>query len=119
MDLFKGDSQSPPPSLSVLPSNSDRRTFIRRVIGGVAIAVPAMAALASARPAEAAPDINPCAKTYVKLITQYCSNGESRCSAAGVPGDCINQYGKYSSTTLELCDTFEDIVGVCGSLIMG
>jgi hypothetical protein len=117
VNLFKGDSQSPPPSLIVLPG-SDRRTFLRRMLGGIAIAVPAMAVLAAARPAGAIPEADPCAKTYVKLITQYCSNGESTCTPAGDPGDCINQYARYSSTTLQLCDTYEDVVGICGSLDM-
>ncbi len=85
-----------------------RRSFIRRVAGGLAIAVPAFRVLAGAGSASAA---NPCAKTHDTYTGHYCSNtGTNGCNFNVHTGSCIGEYTVYSATqTGYVCGYYTDV----------
>lgn len=127
-------SRSSDPPKSPLPhdrhaATTNRRVFLGRVIGGLAIAVPAFQVLASPASASAvAPDshpdgctggcINPCAKTYSQYVGHACGHtpiaGGGETCPTGVIANCIGLYNYYSTTTYQLCSQSTDDEGPCG-----
>jgi hypothetical protein len=109
---------------------SSRRVFIRRVIGGLAIAVPAFGALLKSSPAPAETlhasgaltpgsgprQINPCGpgNTYTVYEGHKCQPyGISTCPAPPGGGTCIGYYSVYSRVDGTLCSTYTDNEGPC------
>lgn len=98
-----------PPAGPSRRDQSTRRTFMRRVIGGLAIAIPGFGVLVGTVPASAASRM-PC--NYVKLIRQYCGNlPEGRCPV-GDDHKCIQWWGVYNNSGL--CYEYSEDVGPCG-----
>jgi len=113
MDLFKRSSEHD--SASTPLTGTPRRTFIRGLLTGVGIAIPAFGVLVSApQPAAAAiPNINPCTKTYRTLLDQWCSLGGGPCSV-GSGGTCVQQWQRRSVLTGQSCGTYLADAGPCG-----
>jgi len=111
MNLFKGQSESSP-KVTVGP-RTDRRTFLRTLLASLGVAVPAFRVLASTPAASAAPDNDPCSRTYLVLLDQWCTNGEEGCpNATGY--NCMQQWQERSVETGQSCGTFIRQEGVCG-----
>jgi hypothetical protein len=119
MDLLDGESNPSAAPTNGMDPRGSRRTFIRRLIGGLAIAVPALRVLASSAPASASPDVRPCVKTYVVYEGHYCtSTGTSSCVTGDESGDCIGNYVVRDTYTGQICRRFTDVEcrGCCGFL---
>lgn len=116
-----GEPQEPSEGISTSSSSATRRTFMRRLGGTLAVAVPAIRVLASSRSAVASvtPDIDPCADTYNKYEGHYCTVGGGNTCPAGTAGDCIGEYTIYSRITGQVCGQFTDDEGRCGVLACG
>jgi hypothetical protein len=116
MDLFKGDSESTVPVTP--PVSASRRTFLGRLMGGLAIAVPAVRVLASAPSAaaksSAIPNINPCSKVYLVILDTWCSTGQAGCPS-GSAGTCSQEIEERSATTGQSCGSYIRQVGRCGT----
>jgi hypothetical protein len=106
---------------------TSRRVFVRRVVGGLAIAVPAFRVLGSSTRASAGttaksvPQIcdqgcpDPCAKVHIEYKGHYCSlTPFSSTCGPGKGGTCYGRYVAYSTTTGQECYSFEDDEGPCG-----
>jgi hypothetical protein len=80
-------------------SSSTRRTFMKRVIGGLAIAVPAYQVLASAAPAVAA--IPACGSTCPILVAQWCAGQflSSSCKGPSVSA-CMQEWRSGGKTII-------------------
>jgi len=117
MDLSKGDFELS--SSTASRSDSSRRTFLRGLAAGVAVALPAVRVLASGPQASAKvtaiPNINPCSKTHTKYIGHYCTWGGGSTCPAGDAGECVGEYVIYSSITGAVCGRFTDNEGPCGT----
>lgn len=109
-------------------ASSTRRTFIGRLAGGLAIAVPAFRVLTESKPALAAtanprpqvsPDsctgsCDPCDEVYVVYNGHKCQPyGIATCNSRYGGGTCIGYYTTYSVDTREECGTFTDNEGPC------
>jgi hypothetical protein len=111
LDLMKNHSEHDP--VKKVASPTDRRSFLRTLIGGIGIAVPAIAVL-GASPASASrrvPRINPCSSVYRKLIGNDC-NGQPTCPV-GYGAECITTYAYISRIDGRVCSTFSDNTGPC------
>jgi hypothetical protein len=113
-------------------SASTRRVFIGRLVGGLAIAVPAIRVLGSSTPASAqtrahthvaggpSPDsctgsCNPCSSFYVVYNGHNCGSIKGSCPTTGPFNECVGYYTKYSSIIRGyVCGTFTDAEGPCG-----
>jgi hypothetical protein len=112
-----------------LPVGGSRRSFIKRMVGGLAIAVPAFRVLLSPSPASAdTPRSQPadvpetcsggcsiCSKVYVKYNGHKCQPyGIRTCPPPPGGGTCIGYYTIYSAiVTGFVCGSFEDNEGPC------
>ena len=106
---------------SRLGASNTRRTFMKRAIGGLAIAIPAYRVLSSTAPASAAtpgsctgscPD--PCATVRLKLLGSHCAGNALSTSCKGpAVSACILTYDKISTTTGQVCGTFIEQSGYC------
>ena len=113
MDLFKNRPESGlAPRLAGGPAGSTRRTFLRSLVGGVGIAIPAFGALVAAAPPALA--VNPCSSVRVHLVTQWCSAGGSGCPV-GNAGTCTQEWQRTSTITGQSCGVFYTNVGPCGT----
>jgi hypothetical protein len=110
------------------PTDSNRRTFIARLVGGIAIAVPAFRVLTRSEPAQAetmsarpqvGPDscsgsCDPCENVYVVYNGHKCQPyGIVTCNSKYGGGTCIGYYTTYSVDTGQECSTFIDNEGPC------
>jgi hypothetical protein len=114
-------SQAPPPQ-DRKGVASTRRTFFRRVLGGLAIALPAYGVLSGAGPALSAVNPQacsagcpaPCSKVYLVYEGHHCSGFGLPGSCAGPAiSHCIGVYHKYDSTTGQYCGQITDDEGYC------
>lgn len=134
MSRANSEPQSPLPH-DRHAATTNRRVFMRRVLGGIAIAVPAFRVLASsavasadtlkvpqgsaptAQACAATPDAGcpgPCSKTYVKYNGHSCGGNPLSCPTGAV-AFCIGHYTIYSAIiTGYVCGTFTDDEGPCG-----
>ncbi len=106
-------------------AGTSRRAFMGRIVGGVAIAVPAFRVLASPMSASAgtinagtapAKPYGPCAKTHDVYNGHTCgAMSPLEGCPQGYVAYCIGHYTIYSSTvTGYVCGTFTDNEGPCG-----
>jgi hypothetical protein len=116
-----GVRPAPPPQNRWISSTS-RRTFFRRALGGLAIALPAYGVLASAIPAQSAVSPHacsancpaPCSKVYLQYEGHHCASGGAPGSCAGpVLSSCIGTYDKFDVHTGQYCGSFTDNEGAC------
>lgn len=117
MDLLKGHSESDP-AVPLGVTKPGRRSFLKGLVGGLAVGGTALGVLASESPASAAvPQIDPCAKVYRTILDTYCTNGQTGCPARE-GYTCYQEYELRSSTTGQNCGTGIDDLGECGDLAM-
>jgi hypothetical protein len=102
---------SPPPKRP--RARSSRRTFIARAVGGLAISVPAIRALASTAPAVAASPAAACSSYYVRYNGHHCNIIEETSCPTGIAHRCIGEYDKYDSKTGQYCGYYKDDEGPC------
>src|ERR1039457_6211978 len=112
-------------------ANSTRRVFLGRIIGGLAIAIPAFRMLANPSSASAdthniplapmsTPDAcggscpGPCSKTYEVYDGHQCGGEAFGSCPAGFLTNCIGYYTRYSVSTGQYCSSFTDNEGPCG-----
>jgi hypothetical protein len=118
MDLSKGDLELS--SSAIPPPGSDRRTFLRSLAAGVAIAVPAVRVLASGPQASAKviPHAAECSSTHEVYHGHTCTAGGTGCPV-GDAGSCIGHWSVVSNITGRVCSTFVDNEGPCGTNTCG
>lgn len=88
------------------PRGGSRRTFLKRIGAGLAIAVPAFRVLLDSGPAFAA---GRCEFTYNVYIGHYCSSGGGPCNSCVGPGNCVGEYEKFDADTGHYCTTWVNI----------
>jgi hypothetical protein len=119
VDLLKGHSELDL-AVPLGAAKPGRRSFLKGLVGGLAIGGTALGVLASASPASASaagPDIDPCSKVYRETLDTYCTNGQTGCPT-GEGYTCYQQYELVSAITDENCGGGIDDLGECGVLIM-
>lgn len=114
MDLMKNYSEYDPVNKVASPTN--RRSFLRTFIGGIAIAVPALSVL-GAPPAAASsvvvPDVNPCTKWRPVLLGTSC-NGVRGCPV-GSGFECVSEWERISTINGQSCGVFTENEGPCSN----
>ncbi|GAA2165385.1 hypothetical protein GCM10009727_84020 [Actinomadura napierensis] len=96
------------------PPRSTRRAFIRHTLGGLAIAVPAVRALAGSTSASAAAfPAAKCSKVYLTYRYHYCSTKLVHTCPTGWVRRCVARYDKYDSSTGAYCGEKFDDEGPC------
>lgn len=102
---------------SRLGASSTRRTFMKRALGGLTIAIPAYHVLIGGMPAEAA--TNPCQEVRLSVVGSWCvgqgSGSDWGCKGPDVSA-CMTEYKKVSIENGEDCGTFIEKNGYCYEL---
>ena len=112
---------SPPPGRRT--GSSTRRIFLKRAIGGLAVAIPAWRVLSGTAPAAAATPGScdagcpppPCSKVYLQYEGHHCASSNppnDTCQGPDV-AHCIGTYFKISSYNGQYCGTVYDDEGYC------
>jgi hypothetical protein len=112
MDLMKNHSEHDPAKKVASPT--DRRSFLRTLIGGIGIAVPAISVLSASRASAstAVPTINPCTKTYLTLLGISCGGVAGSCPV-GSGFECVAEWERRSAITGQSCGIFFTNEGPC------
>jgi ferredoxin len=108
MDLMKDHSERDPVIRVAKPLN--RRSFVRTLAGGIAVAVPAFGVLASAAPPAWA--YVPCTATHEDYDGHSCGVLSNICPTGEVL-TCIGHYTVYDNKLGIVCRTFTDDEGYC------
>lgn len=108
--LRKGQREVDRTDLSSAEGGTDRRSFMKVLMGGIAVAIPAFSMLATASPAHASPLV--CEEVYIEYEGHSCGRYDGSCPA-GNTTNCVGIYYARCTCWGIVCYTFTDNEGRC------